>query len=123
VAHGHHILFEAANWRAHKVNNELRTKSGLIVPLDWDTHSALHAQDPIVPAPGYRFGAAILRAYRDNPDNHVRSIDNLMFAVQEAATHPRIKDTERKLGELIIFALETQREFIVPDSASYPTLF
>jgi len=109
---GHHVLFEARNWTAHKPNKTLREKPGLIIPLDWDSHEALHREIGTVATPSHRFGQAVLSLYRDNPDNHLRSVDNLLHAVDEASKHPRIRPIEYQLGQLIIASVEAQMPFI-----------
>lgn len=109
---GHHVLFERRLWEANQPGKELRSKAGLIIPLDREYHEALHREVAMVPPLNYNFGAAVLRLYRDNPDDHVRSVENLMRATQEAMTHPRMSVLERALGGLVINALEMQRPFI-----------
>ncbi|UOF78002.1 hypothetical protein [Caudoviricetes sp.] len=122
---GHHVLFEARNWTAHKPNKELREKPGLIIPIDWEAHEALHREVGTVATPSHRFGQAVLALYKDNPDNHFRSLDNLMFAVNEASRHPRIRPIEYQLGQLIIASVEAQvpfiREGILPQEDMLPS--
>lgn len=112
MGRGHHVLFEKRIWDAHEPNRELRRKSGLIVPMYSDEHDALHKEVTMVPVPNYRLGQAILSIYRDNPDDHIRSIENLIRAADQAIGHPRMKPIERALGELFIEAVELQLPFI-----------
>jgi len=109
---GHHVLYEARNWVAHNPNKELRQKPGLIVPIDHKPHDELHREVSTIVAPSHRFGSAILSLYRDDPDDHLRSINNLMFAIQEAGLHPRIRPIEYQIGQLMIASIEAQLPFI-----------
>lgn len=112
MSRGHHVLFEAKLWQAHDVNKQLRNKPGLIIPIRHDVHDELHKEVACMPVPPYRQGQAVLAVYRDNPDDHLRSVYNLMNAFQEAIGHPRVRDAERNIGQLAIHVLETQLPFI-----------
>lgn len=124
---GHHILFEARNWAAHQPNRTLRQKPGLIVDLDRDAHEELHREVATVVAPSHRMGMAVLSLYRDNPDDNIRSMENLMFAIDRATKHPRVRPIERQIGGLIIASVEAQLPFIrgniLTYGPEYDTLF
>lgn len=109
---GHHVLFERRLWESNQPNKELRGKHGLIVNLDRDAHEELHRNVAMVPPFNYVFGRQVLNLYRDNPDDHIRSIHNLMRSTQEAMKHPRMSDLERSLGGLVMQSLELQLPFI-----------
>lgn len=112
MSRGHHVLFERRTWLAHDPNKKLRNMPGLIVPLHHTVHDALHKEIATVPVPNYRLGQGILNIYRDNPDDHMRSATNLLRAVEEAISHPRVRDVEYQLGNLIITSVEAQLPFI-----------
>lgn len=112
MSRGHHVLFEKRNWSAHRPNRELRAKPGLIIPIEGAAHNALHREIATVPSPSFLLGSTVLSLYKDNPDDHLRSLDNLLFALEGAIELPRVKDIEYKLGELIIESVEAQKVFI-----------
>lgn len=85
---------------------------GLVVPLDHATHAALHETLETVPSPSYRLGNLAMQLYRDNPDDHVRSVTNLMRSFDEASRNPRLKRMEYEVGQLIVACLEIQLPFI-----------
>lgn len=111
----HHLLFERRLWVAHEPNKRLRSMPGLIIPsriVGHETHDQIHREIAGIPVPHYKMGQTILSLYRDNPDDHFRSIDNLCFAVEEATKHPRAKYMETDLGQIIIATLEKQKELL-----------
>jgi hypothetical protein len=111
VSRGHHVLYEKNNWQGPQ-NRILRSKPGLIIPLYLDCHSALHKEVENIVTPSYRMGSFILANYRDNPDDHLRSVDNLMGAIDLSLHHPRVRPIERQIGELMIASIEAQLPFI-----------
>lgn len=112
MSRGHHVLFEAKLWQAHDVNKQLRNKPGLIIPIRHDVHDELHKEIACQPVPPYRQGQAVLGIYRDNPDDHIKSVYNLMRAFEIATLHPRVREAERSIGQLAIHTLEMQLPFI-----------
>lgn len=112
MSKGHHVLFEAKLWQAHSVNNELRSKPGLIIPIRHDVHNELHREIKTMPVPSYDQGNSVLGIYRDNPDDHIRSVYNLMRAFEQAIGHPRVRENERMMGQFAVHTLEIQLPYI-----------
>lgn len=107
----HHLMFPR---RLHVVMPEtrrIRQHPSLIPEIHEEPHMALHALISAVPVPDYHMARRVARDYREGSDV-MHSMDNLMFAYQEACQHPRAGDIERATGYIIIAAIEAQRPFI-----------
>ena len=107
----HHVLFERIVWDARAESRCLRRSSGLIVRLAQDTHSALHRAVTTVPVPNVYMVRNIAREFVPSGDIF-QAMDNLCFAVDEAMQHPKTTMMDRRLGQLMIESVVTQRPFI-----------
>jgi hypothetical protein len=115
MSRGHHLLFEKSLWNAHEPNKRLRQTSGLIIPHEEiypDVHDKIHREIDSVPPPSYKLGKLILSNYTDNPDDHLRALDNLVKAIKESIMEDRVKAIGYQTGDLIITCLQAQREII-----------
>lgn len=114
-----HVLWTEQHWSSNKAANQLRTQSSLIIQLDRDTHEAKHRTVPPVPLLGHYALNKTLRLYEPG-STPIRSIDNLLSAIEVAANAPRAHEIEKYLAELAIWAIELQKPFIAlsPDEPS-----
>lgn len=110
--HGHHVLFYRAQWEAMPATQALRRKPGLIVPSVRFTHDRLHREVEQVPALSMYMAQHALQNYTDYPDNHLRSADSLMSAMENASRHRRATPVEIAVAKLAIEAVDLQRPFI-----------
>lgn len=109
----HHILHERRQWASQTPQRELRLSRGMIVPLTPEIHRpVLHANAPAVPLLPYHIAARALGLYYPHPDV-ATAVDNMCFAIQEAAQHPKVHSVEHDLANLTIRALEIQRPFLI----------
>jgi hypothetical protein len=111
MSRGHHVLFEKSPWLSGKKDDprkRLRQMPGLVVPIVQPFHDELHKEVKAVTYPNYGLGQAILSIYRDNPDDHMRSIDNLVEAIQQAIEQPRVRTLEYQTGDLMISQIYAQ---------------
>lgn len=117
---GHHVLFERWGWEAKGKNGtvrpaqKLRRMSGLIIEQMYNTqeHDDLHKALGHVAVPGYILGSSILSRYTNYPDDHLRSIDSLLEAINQAVERPHVKPLERELGLIMAKGIEAQLPFI-----------
>jgi len=107
----HHILHERWSWDARPESRCLRRSSGLIVRLAQAPHSELHDNTPPVPIPNIYMLRNIQRGFVPSPDIH-QAIDNFCFSVEDAGTHYKATDFDRRLGELMIEAVRSQLPYI-----------
>lgn len=108
----HHVLFSRKIWSSQDESKVLRCNRWLQPRLDTDSHRELHRNLASVPLPDHFMAARVLRLFRPVINNHLETIDNLMFAFDEAARHPRAGSVERQVGHLIIESLEIQLPYI-----------
>jgi hypothetical protein len=110
---GHHILFNRAAWESNANTKWLREETGLIVRMDYDTHNELHRNIAVVPLLDHYTASRVRSMMRGCDATKPLDIaDDFMSAVQEAGRHYRAKPLDRALGELVILAVESQREYI-----------
>ena len=107
----HHILHYNEYWRANKDNNKLRSKQGLIAPIEVAVHRELHRECPAPPPLDVFTAQRVNRLYVPHP-NPLQGIDNFRFAVEQAIRDPRSHDIERQVGMLAIEAVTLQLPFI-----------
>lgn len=110
----HHTQFPACLHNAVPPLAKLREDHRLIVPLDWDTHSALHKELPLVPPLSFHLAQRAfnnLQGYLFTPD-YVRNLDNYQRSIEDAAKHPRATRIERGLADLTLHALDIQKPFV-----------
>lgn len=108
----HHVLFNKREWESRPQYRELRQNSGLIVPLDVDTHNELHKSVTHVPVLGY-YGIVAVQKEFYRGRTHIDTIDNLLFALESLQEHLRLSDLDKALAGIALQAVEIQRPFIV----------
>lgn len=109
---GHHISFPRASHESCGPAKEIRENRWLIPNLHNAGHIALHSEIAVVPVPSYHLARNVLKEFEPVPFDYLASLDNLIESYHYAMTHPRVKQIELKLGELIVMALEAQKPFI-----------
>jgi hypothetical protein len=110
---GHHILFNRTAWESNADTKWLREESGLIVRMGYDTHIALHQAISVVPLLDHHTALRVRNSMRfSDATQPLDAADDFMSAVQEAGRRPKATSLERALGELVIMAVDSQREYI-----------
>jgi len=107
----HHILFNRQEWRLRPQAQELREHPSLVPSLDRDVHEELHAACPAVPLLGYNALSKVAKNWYPQRDT-LRSMDELMYAIGQAAKHPLMHDIERDQAHLTIEAIHIQKPFV-----------
>lgn len=107
----HHILNTRIDWSARPESLALRESPPLIPLIDQDVHDEIHRIAPAVPALGIYALKMINRLYVPEPST-IRSIDNLLTAIDTAGNHPRAHRIERIMADCAIEAIEIQRAIL-----------
>jgi hypothetical protein len=108
----HHVLFNKREWESRPQYKELRSDSGLIIPMDRDAHNELHRNVGHVPVLGYYGILAVQREfYRGR--THLDTLDNLLFALEGASENDRLTELDKRLAGIALEAVELQKPYIV----------
>lgn len=107
----HHILHNRIEWSARPDSLALRESPPLIPLIDRDVHDEVHRIAPAVPPLGIYALKMINRLYVPEPST-IRSIDNLLMAIDTAANHHRAHRIERIMADCAIEAIEIQRAIL-----------
>ena len=108
----HHVCYSRHLWVAQESTKRLRSVSGLLVHLDHARHLELHRGAEIVPVPGFRMGERIEREFSPVRKDPVRTVENLIQAIEVANDRPTVPELDRYLGSLLIDNLFYQLDFI-----------
>lgn len=108
----HHVLHYRQEWTLRPNAERLRESPPLIPEIPREIHNEIHANTPAVPLLGHHALLHTAKFYRPIPYDTLGSMDNLMFAMEEAARHERAHPIERDLAELAIQAVDLQRPYI-----------
>lgn len=109
----HHILYNRTAWESNTNTKWLREESGLIVRIGQDAHAELHKAISVVPLLDHNAAVRVRNLMRkSNATKPLDIADDFMSAVQEAGRNPKANRLDRALGELVIMAVEGQREYI-----------
>lgn len=109
----HHILYNRTAWESNTNTKWLRENSGLIVRIGQDAHAELHKVISVVPLLDHNAAVRVRNLMRGSDATKPLDIaDDFMSAVQEAGRNPKANALDRALGELVIWAVEAQREYI-----------
>lgn len=106
----HHILHNREEWSLRNDALFLRETPSLIPALERSVHDEIHETCPPVPLLGCYALAIIRREFEPTPDT-IETMENLMFAIEEAGRHPKAHPLEKDLGQLAIEAVRLQ----IPD--------
>lgn len=107
----HHILHNRIEWSARPESLALRESPPLVPLIDRDVHDEIHRIAPAVPALGIYALKMINRLYVPEPST-IKSIDNLLMAIDTAANHRRAHRIERIMADCAIDAIEIQRAIL-----------
>lgn len=107
----HHIFFYRQEWSLRPEARYLREDCGLRVMLERPLHDEMHNRVPLVPMLGVHALKRVAAEFV--PDSNLyKNIDNFLLLTEEALRHPRSHEIEKKLGELTIESVLTQKEII-----------
>lgn len=107
----HHILHPKGAWLGHVATSSLRQTAGLIVPTTRDIEDLNHKTNPVVPVPSPAVAFYSQQAFEPVRGDYMRTVDNLMFAI-ETATRKPVAQIEKDLALLTIQGIDLQRPFI-----------
>jgi len=109
---GHHIFHERALYTSQSEYKALRGAIGMLALLHTDWHRpVLHKEVPPVPLPPRQVAGRAIRLYEPTMDN-LQAIDNMSFAIEEAAHDVSRYDIEVEQSLLCIKGLQLQRPII-----------
>ena len=108
----HHIIFTDATQCAQLATKAIRNCLWLRPRMHQEPHDDIHKALATVPVLDHYTAQRVQRLFHPHPGNYLSTVDNLMFAVDEAIQHPKVRIIERGLGELVIAALEIQKPFL-----------
>jgi hypothetical protein len=93
---------------------KIRNDERLIVPLDIDVHEELHRNVAAVPSLTHDLAGRAFTLFRDYGDAHdpIDNLQNYMASIEEAAKDRRVKELERSMAELTVWACELQIPWI-----------
>jgi len=80
--------------------------------MDRVVHQELHKAVEFVPMLGRSTLALIARDFRPVRGDHLKTIDELLFEIEDKRMNPKVGRVERTIGELAIFSIEQQLPFI-----------
>ena len=109
---GHHVLFYDREWSVAPDSASVRQTPELIPPLYRDPHDELHANVPYVPTLGRHLMALVNRDLLVVRGDYIRSIESLMFEIEEKARDRRVSIIEREVAGVAIHAIGLQIPFI-----------
>lgn len=105
-----HVFWTETQWAGDKTANKLRTMGSLIIRLARFTHEAKHRETPPIPLLGYDTLIRTLQRYEPG-GTPLKSIDNVMSAIEVAADTPKAHPIEKHLAELAIWAIDLGRPY------------
>lgn len=108
----HHIIYTEKVQNATKETKALRCARWLIPRIEHDPHAEIHKAVSIVPVLDYHMARRVLKEFYQVPNDYMATMDNLLFAVEEAMHNPKAGEIERGLGKLFIASIELQKPFI-----------
>ncbi len=108
----HHICFPRLVYEANADTKEIRRNRWLMPTLVRVGHTALHDEVIFVPPLDMYTAQRVRRDFDPVRGNYIRSIENLMFAIEDALQHPRTRAIQIESAQVTIHALELQIPFI-----------
>jgi hypothetical protein len=108
----HHILHHRVEWTLRSNAERLRESPPLVPSIPREVHNEIHANCPPVPLLGHHALLRTVASYQPLWGDTMGSMDNLMFAMEQAQQHPRAHPIERDLADLAIQAVDLQRPYI-----------
>lgn len=111
----HHIIYDKSSWTSRPEAKALREDPSLIIRLDRLEHNEIHRFGTALPLLGYYALTRVQRDYEPGP-TPLRSVENLMGAIEHSSEHPKTHPIQKQLAELAVWALDLQRPFIAGKS-------
>jgi hypothetical protein len=108
----HHIIFTRETQSSQKATKTLRASRWLIPYIEHDPHKELHRAVATVPVLDHFMAERVLANFSPVRNDYLATMDELMFCIEDAMQHPRVKVIERGIGELAIAAIDLQKPFI-----------
>lgn len=108
----HHVMFPRRVHEANEDNRDIRRERWLIPPMIILGHVALHDEVTLVPPLDMYTAQRVNRDFEPVPGDYVRSVENLMFAIEDALKHPKTRAIQIESAQVSIHALELQIPFI-----------
>lgn len=107
----HHVLYNAREWECRPQYKEVRTNSGLIIPMDREVHNELHRNTSAVPVIGYH-AIQLVRKNFEQGDTHLETVDNLLSSLDHVEKSTKLSKTERALAAIALECVEDQVPYI-----------
>lgn len=115
----HHAAFDRVSWAASQSGKIIRNNVWLQPKLEREPHAELHRIVALVPVMGKHTMQLVARDFHAVQGDYVKSIEELMFTIEEAVQHPRTTKLEKDLSELTVHAFELQLPFIKEAHGTY----
>lgn len=116
----HHILHHRQEWTLRREAESLRESPPLVPRMNREAHNELHRDVPPVPLLGHYALLRTVRSYEPAYGDTMTSVDNLMFAIEEATRSPKAHQIEKDIAWLAINAIDLQRPYLRDDVADRP---
>lgn len=108
----HHILNMRRDWHSTRNANILRMTPELRPQMDVHKHEELHRVCPHVPLLGREALHLTLVEFETVSGDTARTIDNLLFSIENASKNKRVGEFERNLARKAIEAILMQKDFM-----------
>jgi len=109
---GHHVLFYDREWSVNPDSASVRQTHELIPPMYREPHDELHTAVPYVPTLGRHLMALVSRDLLVVRGDYIRSIESLMFEIEDKTKDRRVSALEAGVANLAVHALELQLPYI-----------
>lgn len=107
----HHLMFNRTAHESSRIAKNLRQHPSLQFMGERSVHEELHENCPAVPLLGNHALLIVQREFI--PDkNKLKSVDNLLKAIEISAHHPRTHVLEKSLAQLAIWSIEEQIPYL-----------
>lgn len=107
----HHMMFPRRIHTVYGSSNNIR-EALVVRNMDRAAHEALHDEIDGIPLLGGYALLAVDRELRQYYENPLEGIDDFCRAVDLSYMHPKAKDRERHLGQLVVHTVREQIPFI-----------
>src|SRR4051812_45788791 len=107
----HHVLHHRQEWTLRPEAERLRETRTLMPSIERSVHNEIHATCPPIPLLGYHALRMVNSRFEEGRTT-IESMDNLMFAIETSARHPRAHPLELDLADLAIHAIDLQRPLL-----------
>ena len=108
----HHVLWPSRLHRAQKPSKILRENQWLKPPMHEDIHESLHRHIAMVAVPSYFMAMKINQNFEPVEGNYIRTVDRLLFAIDDMKNDYRINSIERHIAEVMLIGVDSQIMYI-----------